>query len=108
MATVFGQNAYDNILQPLKPFVVGAGALGCEILKNLGMMGLGRGSNEVQLTDMDTIEVSNLNRQFLFRPQVPTQLSPSSHTHKLNNISAQDTITLQPMSVGLCELAGVT
>ena len=47
---------------------VGAGAIGCEILKNLAMMGVGGGANgRVFVTDMDIIEKSNLNRQFLFR-----------------------------------------
>ena len=49
---------------------MGAGALGSEILKNLSMMGVGSGVGSVHITDMDKIEVSNLNRQFLFRPQV--------------------------------------
>ncbi|CAG8463720.1 13484_t:CDS:2, partial [Acaulospora colombiana] len=48
---------------------VGAGAIGCEMLKNWSMMGLGTGPRGViHVTDMDTIEKSNLNRQFLFRP----------------------------------------
>lgn len=47
---------------------VGAGAIGCELLKNFAMMGLASGDGEVIVTDMDTIEKSNLNRQFLFRP----------------------------------------
>lgn len=49
-------------------FQVGAGAIGCELLKNFAMMGLASGEGEVIVTDMDTIEKSNLNRQFLFRP----------------------------------------
>lgn len=49
-------------------FQVGAGAIGCELLKNFAMMGLACGEGEVIVTDMDTIEKSNLNRQFLFRP----------------------------------------
>lgn len=50
------------------PFQVGAGAIGCELLKNFAMLGLAAGEGEVIVTDMDTIEKSNLNRQFLFRP----------------------------------------
>lgn len=52
----------------LKYFVVGAGAIGCELLKNFAMMGLGADGGQVIVTDMDLIEKSNLNRQFLFRP----------------------------------------
>jgi len=48
---------------------VGAGAIGCEMLKNWAMMGVAAGPNgKVVVTDMDIIEKSNLNRQFLFRP----------------------------------------
>jgi len=47
---------------------VGSGAIGCEMLKNWAMMGVGTGANGgVVLTDPDTIEKSNLSRQFLFR-----------------------------------------
>ena len=48
---------------------VGAGAIGCEMLKNWAMMGMSAGpQGQIIVTDMDTIEKSNLNRQFLFRP----------------------------------------
>ena len=56
--------------------MIGAGAIGCELLKNYAMLGVGTGKGDekagkkagsIVLTDPDVIEVSNLNRQFLFR-----------------------------------------
>ena len=65
---VFGKD-FQKILSDLKYFVVGAGAIGCELLKNFAMMGLGSSEKgALYVTDMDLIEKSNLNRQFLFRP----------------------------------------
>ncbi|XP_054272090.1 ubiquitin-like modifier-activating enzyme 1 [Macrosteles quadrilineatus] len=64
---VFGKE-FQKRLGSLKYFVVGAGAIGCELLKNFAMMGVGAGNGQIIVTDMDLIEKSNLNRQFLFRP----------------------------------------
>ncbi|ORX47471.1 ubiquitin-activating emzyme E1, partial [Hesseltinella vesiculosa] len=65
---VFGREFQEKIANT-KEFLVGAGAIGCEMLKNWAMMGLGSGAHgKIIITDMDTIEKSNLNRQFLFRP----------------------------------------
>lgn len=48
--------------------MVGAGALGCEYIKMYALMGMGSGPQGlITVTDDDSIEISNLNRQFLFR-----------------------------------------
>lgn len=66
--SLFGTKLYEN-LRNVKTFLIGAGALGCEFLKLFALIGLGTGpSGLVTVTDDDNIEVSNLNRQFLFRP----------------------------------------
>uniref|UniRef100_A0A6T6VVW8 E1 ubiquitin-activating enzyme n=1 Tax=Hemiselmis tepida TaxID=464990 RepID=A0A6T6VVW8_9CRYP len=52
----------------LKYFMVGCGALGCELFKNFAMMGVACGDKGmITVTDDDVIEKSNLSRQFLFR-----------------------------------------
>ena len=61
LVNVFGKKFLESI-QNTVPFVIGSGAIGCELVKNLGMMGI----KKVYLTDPDHIEKSNLSRQFLF------------------------------------------
>jgi ubiquitin-activating enzyme E1 len=52
----------------VKTFMIGAGALGCEYSKAFALMGLACSpEGRITVTDNDNIEVSNLNRQFLFR-----------------------------------------
>lgn len=64
---VFGKSFQDKLANH-RQFLVGAGAIGCEMLKNWSMMGLATGPDAtIHVTDLDTIEKSNLNRQFLFR-----------------------------------------
>ncbi|KAK4050411.1 E1 ubiquitin-activating protein [Microbotryomycetes sp. JL201] len=64
---VFGR-AFQDKIENYRQFLVGAGAIGCEMIKNWAMMGLATGPNgKIYVTDLDTIEKSNLNRQFLFR-----------------------------------------
>ncbi|TFK43234.1 ubiquitin activating enzyme [Crucibulum laeve] len=65
--TVFGKTFQEKIANH-RQFLVGSGAIGCEMLKNWSMIGLASGPNGIiHVTDLDTIEKSNLNRQFLFR-----------------------------------------
>jgi len=64
---IFGNEIQEKI-QKSNIFMVGAGATGCEFLKNFGMMGFCSDKNSLfTVTDNDNIEISNLNRQFLFR-----------------------------------------
>ena len=66
---VFGRE-FQEKLANVNEFLVGAGAIGCEMLKNWAMIGLASGSKgKISVADMDQIEKSNLNRQFLFRPK---------------------------------------
>lgn len=85
---VFGKDFLKKLNQ-LKYFVVGAGAIGCELLKNFAMMGVAqeKEGGEIVVTDMDLIEKSNLNRQFLFRPwdvQKPKADTAAAAVKKMN------------------------
>ena len=75
---LWGSNLEIKLLES-KWLLVGSGAIGCEHLKNLAFMGI----RNVTVTDPDSIEKSNLNRQFLFR---------SGHIGKPKSTTAVDVI----------------
>lgn len=80
---IFGKK-YMNVLKNKRLFIVGAGAIGCEHLKNFCMMGI----KNIVITDMDRIENSNLNRQFLFRKDdigSSKSLTASKKAKQINN-----------------------
>lgn len=69
LISIYGQELIEK-LHSCNMFLVGAGAVGCEYLKILSLMGVSIKENcKVTVTDNDCIENSNLNRQFLFRKE---------------------------------------
>lgn len=112
-----GKSLGGALLQRVKKsrvLLVGAGGIGCELLKNLVCCGFGSDTNseastnetsgptstetapqrkaEVVVIDLDTIDVSNLNRQFLFRKQ---------HIKKAKALVARDTASQFNPSVNI-------
>tara|TARA_Y100000590_G_scaffold240874_2_gene270881 strand:- start:161 stop:2830 length:2670 start_codon:yes stop_codon:yes gene_type:complete len=77
-------NFNDYNPSDLNILMVGCGALGCEWLKNLMMMGI----KNIDVTDPDHIEISNLSRQFLFRNK---DVKESKSSIACNYIKNKDT-----------------
>ncbi|XP_057651651.1 SUMO-activating enzyme subunit 2 [Diorhabda carinulata] len=85
-----------------KVLVVGAGGIGCEVLKNLALSGF----KTIEIIDLDTIDVSNLNRQFLFRKEhvgkpkaVVARQSILNYNPDINITAYHDSITSQDYGV---------
>ncbi|XP_023967374.1 ubiquitin-like modifier-activating enzyme 7 isoform X1 [Chrysemys picta bellii] len=97
---VFGAD-FQERLGRQKYFVVGAGAIGCELLKNFAMIGLAAGEGgSVTVTDMDTIERSNLSRQLLFRPRDVGKLKSETAAAAVRRMNPTTRVTAQPHHVG--------
>lgn len=84
---LFGNNITQAVRES-RVFLVGAGALGCEYFKSFALAGVGTaGKGKITVTDMDNIETSNLNRQFLFRTKdvgAPKSVSAAAAAQVMN------------------------
>lgn len=69
----------QDVISSSHAVIVGIGALGCEIAKNLALVGVGK----LTLIDMDTIEISNLSRQMLFTDEDKGRLKAEVALEKL-------------------------
>uniref|UniRef100_A0A452IGX3 Ubiquitin-activating enzyme E1 n=1 Tax=Gopherus agassizii TaxID=38772 RepID=A0A452IGX3_9SAUR len=97
---VFGAD-FQERLGRQKYLVVGAGAIGCELLKNFAMIGLAAGEGgSVTVTDMDTIERSNLSRQLLFRLRDVGKLKSETAAAAVRRMNPMTRVTAQPHHVG--------
>ncbi|KAL3207713.1 hypothetical protein MRX96_039588 [Rhipicephalus microplus] len=79
---------------------IGAEAIGCELLKNFAMMGLGANDGLIHVTDMDVIERSNLNRQFLFRPEDVGRMKSTTATKAVRQMNPEVNIVDHEDRVG--------
>lgn len=87
---IFGKTMQKQIADS-NIFIVGAGAIGCEHLKNFSMMGV----RNITITDMDRIEKSNLNRQFLFRYEDIGNFKSDSAKKAISQMNPDINITSQ-------------
>lgn len=65
LKSILNDDKLVNSISTSKVLIVGSGGIGVEIIKNVVLLGF----TNITLIDLDTIEISNLNRQFLFNKQ---------------------------------------
>ncbi len=63
---VFGNTLADKI-QTSNVFLVGAGSIGCEILKILGLLGVATHEGKIEVMDNGTVTTSHLAHHSLYR-----------------------------------------
>eukprot|EP00047_Mylnosiga_fluctuans_P011151 m.19831 g.19831 ORF g.19831 m.19831 type:complete len:1173 (-) comp3474_c0_seq1:117-3635(-) len=100
--------ALRRVMQDANVLIVGSGAVGCEMVKNLALLGV----RHITLADNDTVSGSNLPRQFFFRKGdvgEPKARVVSKHAAELFGIAVTpiaarlDTRSFLPQ---LCDAAG--
>jgi ubiquitin-activating enzyme E1 len=97
---VFGKDVFNKI-QNTKVFIAGAGAIGCELLKQVGSLGI----RNITITDMDNIEKSNLSRQFLFSDKDINKSKSTTAMHKVNELFPDKNIKINACEYKLCKEA---
>ena len=89
---IFGKEIQEK-LSNLKIFIIGAGALGCEFLKCFALMGISnKKESKITITDNDNIEISNLNRQFLFKYEDISKSKSITATEAIKQINENSNI----------------
>ena len=79
-------------LVDVNSFMVGCGAIGCEVLKNIALMGVSR-KGKFTVTDNDVIERTNLTNQLLFRERDIKQ--PKSTTARKSAVELNPQVNIE-------------
>jgi ubiquitin-activating enzyme E1 len=95
---VFGKDIFNKI-QNTRVFIAGAGAIGCELLKQVGSLGI----KNITITDMDNIEKSNLSRQFLFSDKDINKSKSITAMHKIKELFTDRNIKINAFEHKLCK-----
>ena len=98
LINIFGEELVDKI-QNTKPFIIGSGAIGCELLKNVAMLGI----KDIIITDMDNIEISNLSRQFLFNDKDILKSKSQTAALKIKSMVNNDNINIKVYENKVCK-----
>ncbi|KAF8836558.1 hypothetical protein BDN67DRAFT_1014595 [Paxillus ammoniavirescens] len=93
---ILGPGLCDRLANT-KVLLVGAGGIGCELLKNIILTGFGH----ITLLDLDTIDLSNLNRQFLFKKKDVKQSKAMVAAHTAGAFNPN--VHIQPIHANIKE-----
>src|ERR1700728_2586670 len=88
-------------IRAARVLVIGAGALGNEILKNLALLGF----LHVVVVDLDQIELSNLSRAILFRPADVGRSKADTVAHAYQELLPEATV--QPLTANIMQDCGL-
>jgi molybdopterin/thiamine biosynthesis adenylyltransferase len=88
-------------IRAARVLVIGAGALGNEILKNLTLLGF----LHVVVVDLDQIELSNLSRAILFRPADVGRSKADTVAHAYRELLPEATV--QPLTANVMQDCGL-
>jgi molybdopterin/thiamine biosynthesis adenylyltransferase len=87
----FGKEGFEK-LQNANILVVGAGAIGNEVIKNLVLLGV----KEIRVVDFDIVTKSNSNRCVFFRPSDHNKLSKVEAIQKRANVLSDGNTKIIP------------